>query len=59
MDTIKKAATEFLSAKRVAVTGVSRNAGGHGSNVVYQRLRAHKCMKFVLTMTGVVPRHVS
>lgn len=39
MDTIKKAATEFLTAKRVAVTGVSRNAEGHGSNVVYQRLR--------------------
>jgi uncharacterized protein len=39
MDTIKKAATEFLTANRVAVTGVSRNAGGHGSNVVYLRLR--------------------
>jgi len=39
MDTIKEAATEFLTAKRVAVTGVSRNAKGHGSNVVYQRLR--------------------
>jgi hypothetical protein len=39
MTTIKEAATEFLTAKRVAVTGVSRNAKGHGSNVVYQRLR--------------------
>jgi uncharacterized protein len=39
MDTIKQAATQFLTAKRVAVTGVSRNAKGHGSNVVYQRLR--------------------
>jgi len=39
MSTIKQAATEFLSAHRVAVTGVSRNAGGHGGNVVYQRLR--------------------
>jgi predicted CoA-binding protein len=39
MDTIKKAATEFLAVKRIAVTGVSRNAEGHGSNVVYQRLR--------------------
>jgi predicted CoA-binding protein len=39
MDTIKKAATEFLAAKRVAVTGVSRTAQGHGSNVVYKRLR--------------------
>jgi uncharacterized protein len=40
MPTIKKAATEFLRNKRVAVTGVSREAKGHGSNVVYQRLRA-------------------
>jgi uncharacterized protein len=39
MTTIKEAATEFLTAKRVAVTGVSRDAKGHGSNVVYQRLR--------------------
>jgi predicted CoA-binding protein len=39
MNTIKEAATEFLTAKRVAVTGVSKEAKGHGSNVVYQRLR--------------------
>ncbi len=39
MTTIKDAATEFLAAKRVAVTGVSRKAEGHGGNVVYQRLR--------------------
>ena len=39
MDTIKKAATDFLATKRVAVTGVSRNPEGHGSNVVYKRLR--------------------
>jgi uncharacterized protein len=39
MPTTKEAATEFLSHKRVAVTGVSRNAGGHGSNAVYQRLK--------------------
>jgi predicted CoA-binding protein len=39
MVTIKEAATEFLTTKRVAVTGVSKNAKGHGSNVVYQRLR--------------------
>jgi len=37
--TIKEAAAEFLTHKRIAVTGVSRNAGSHGSNVVYQRLR--------------------
>ena len=39
MVTIKEAATEFLATKRIAVTGVSRTPGGHGSNVVYQRLR--------------------
>jgi uncharacterized protein len=39
MAPIKEAASEFLSRKRVAVTGVSRTPGGHGSNVVYKRLR--------------------
>ena len=39
MLTIKEAASEFLAMKRIAVTGVSRNPEGHGSNVVYQRLR--------------------
>jgi predicted CoA-binding protein len=39
MQTIKQAASEFLAAKRIAVTGVSRSPKGHGSNVVYQRLR--------------------
>jgi predicted CoA-binding protein len=36
---MKETATEFLAHKRVAVTGVSRNAKGHGANVIYQRLR--------------------
>src|SRR5450631_4447261 len=39
MVSIKDAATEFLATKRIAVTGVSSNPKGHGSNVVYQRLR--------------------
>ena len=39
MPKIKEAATEFLANRRVAVTGVSRKPKGHGSNVVYQRLR--------------------
>jgi uncharacterized protein len=39
MPNIKQAASEFLANKRIAVTGVSRNPKGHGSNVVYQRLR--------------------
>ena len=37
---IKEAAAVFLANKRIAVTGVSRNPQSHGSNVVYQRLRA-------------------
>jgi uncharacterized protein len=39
MTTMKDAAREFLSHKRVAVTGVSRTPKDHGSNVVYKRLR--------------------
>jgi uncharacterized protein len=36
---IKQAASEFLDHKRIAVTGVSRDAKSHGANVVYQRLK--------------------
>ena len=39
MGTMKETATEFLTHKRVAVTGVSRQPANHGSNVVYKRLR--------------------
>ena len=39
MTAIKDAAREFLATKRVAVTGVSREPKGHGSNVVYTRLK--------------------
>jgi predicted CoA-binding protein len=39
MTRIKDAALEFLAHKRIAVTGVSRTPGSHGSNVVYTRLR--------------------
>jgi len=39
MATIKDAASEFLSNRRVAVTGVSRQPQNHGANVVYRRLR--------------------
>ena len=39
MQQIKDAAAEFLAHKRVAVTGVSREAKDHGSNIVYKRLR--------------------
>ena len=36
---VKQAASEFLSQKRIAVTGVSRTPQNHGGNVVYKRLR--------------------
>jgi predicted CoA-binding protein len=39
MPKIEKAASEFLASRRVAVTGVSRQPGSHGGNVVYRRLR--------------------
>lgn len=39
MLTMKEGASEFLACKRVAVTGVSRHAGEHGSNLVFRRLR--------------------
>jgi predicted CoA-binding protein len=39
MQSINEAAAAFLANTRVAVTGVSRAAKGHGSNAVYQRLR--------------------
>jgi predicted CoA-binding protein len=40
MASVKEAASEFLSKKRIAVTGVSRQPQSHGSNVVYTRLRS-------------------
>jgi predicted CoA-binding protein len=39
MQTVKEAAAAFLANKRIAVTGVSRTPGSHGSNVVFGRLR--------------------
>ena len=39
MLTIKEAASAFLDNRRIAVTGVSRTAADHGSNLVYKRLR--------------------
>ncbi len=39
MTRTKDAAAQFLTQKRIAVTGVSRTPKGHGANIVYQRLR--------------------
>ena len=39
MTPIKEAACEFLTHKRIAVTGVSRAPDTHASNTVYKRLR--------------------
>ena len=35
----KQAASEFLQARRIAVTGVSRTAAGHGGNAVFRGLK--------------------
>ncbi len=35
---ISEAADQFLACRRIAVTGVSRNPAGHGSNAVFDRL---------------------
>lgn len=48
MVTVREAASEFLAKKRIAVTGVSRNPQGHGSNAVYQRLRARGYQVFAI-----------
>jgi hypothetical protein len=39
MTKTRVAAEQFLEARRIAVTGVSRTPATHGANVVYQRLR--------------------
>ena len=39
MVAVKEAAADFLSKRRIAVTGVSRTARGHGSNAVLAGLR--------------------
>ncbi len=39
MVAITEAAADFLSMRRIAVTGVSHAPKGHGSNAVYTRLR--------------------
>jgi predicted CoA-binding protein len=39
MLSVKAAASAFLANKRIAVTGVSHTDNGHGSNLVYRRLR--------------------
>jgi predicted CoA-binding protein len=48
MLTMKEAASQFLAKKRIAVTGVSRTPGTHGSNAVYQRLRARGYTVFAI-----------
>jgi len=52
MITIKEAATEFLTHKRIAVTGVSRDPKGHGANIVYRRLRDRGYEVFAVNPSG-------
>jgi predicted CoA-binding protein len=51
---ISQAASEFLARKRIAVTGVSRHPEGHGSNVVYQRLRERGYQVFAVNPSAEV-----
>ncbi len=44
----KQAATSFLECRRIAVTGVSRNPKGHGSNAVSKRLRERGYVVFAV-----------
>jgi len=39
MVTVAEAAKDFLAQKRIAVAGVSRNAGAHSGNGIYQRFK--------------------
>jgi len=39
MVTVAEAARDFMAQKRIAVAGVSRNAGAHSGNGIYQRLK--------------------
>jgi len=53
MQKTRDAASEFLTHKRVAVTGVSRKKPqGHGSNVVYKRLRDRGYQVFAINPTA-------
>ena len=52
MLTIKKAASEFLAHKRIAVTGVSRKPKEHGSNTVFKRLRDRGYQVFAVNPTA-------
>jgi len=48
---IQEAAEDFLSCRRIAVTGVSHAPKGHGSNAVYQRLRERGYEVFAVNPT--------
>ncbi len=48
---IKEAAEDFLSCRRIAVTGVSHAPKGHGSNTVYVRLRERGYQVFAVNPT--------
>ena len=52
MPTMKEAASDFLSHKRIAVTGVSRKPREHGSNTVFKRLRDRGYEVFAVNPTA-------
>ena len=48
MTSTKDAAERFLAHRRIAVTGVSANPQGHGSNAVYARLKERGYQAFAI-----------
>src|SRR5438067_13648557 len=50
----KQAAEQFLTQKRIAVTGVSRSPKDHGANVVYRRLRDRGYSVFAVNPNAAV-----
>jgi predicted CoA-binding protein len=54
MQPIKDAAATFLTSRRIAVTGVSRTASGHGGNTVYRRLRERGYEVFAVNPNAAV-----
>lgn len=54
MTGIKEAASTFLEARRIAVTGVSRTPNSHGGNVVYRQLRERGYEVFAVNPNAAV-----
>ena len=54
MAAIGQVASEFLSHKRVAITGVSRSSKDHGANFVYKRMKERGYDVFAVNPNAIV-----